>query len=45
MTKEEFNQLSPKEQKQARHDLIIAACRIVPTAIMIIALVIKGFTN
>lgn len=45
MTKQEFNQLSPQEQKQARYDLLIAACCIVPTAIMIIVLVIKGFTN
>lgn len=45
MTKEEFNQLSPKEQKQARHDLIIATCCIATSVIMIIALVIKGFTN
>lgn len=38
MTKQEFNQLSPQEQKQARHDLLIAACCIAASVIMIIVL-------
>lgn len=45
MTRQEYRQLSPQEQKQGRHDLLIAACCMATSVIMIIVLVIKGFTN